>query len=518
MNGYPDFQGALAGVELIFVLTTHRQQMYKKRFAKWGLQKNSKRSIPSNSNSSLCKVNGQKRNASEVHSFIANSPQPSNDDHLRLAFFTSVRTWGSCFFESVQVPSRILPSARHSGGEQSLDINSTFKLSIEMLNRGQGVLAGRLARKGFLLIDEMLALEGPALVWNMLETIHDLVTSRNLRLMHLLLVHLNALVKTRMAANHPLRTILAALGAFASELLHSSSITDKTSTTSDNLRRLFNAADRGTVIRCENFSTAFLSIIEQAWTLNAEILFDRFDHRLFQLYVRVHWDSCSVKLSSAVVAAAKRWFARIISQQHSGDTKGACPAQKLIQITPFAEDRLLERIFTAPEVSSPPRSFGYLHKCSVAALQNSANYIFNKETNSANDTKILLRILAGLVTARTLGEWPANAVRCDSTDTMVSKFSRGHVEVVACALETSRDLHAMGHTPPTLWNTVGKIGPIMNLHEYAGAETDPRAIREMWLLADALVATGEDRKAWEIGQKAYRQLEKLVKDVPCNST
>ncbi|KAK3613091.1 hypothetical protein LTR56_028075, partial [Elasticomyces elasticus] len=46
-------------------------------------------------------------------------------------------------------------------------------------------------------------------------------------------------------------------------------------------------------------------------------------------------------------------------------------------------------------------------------------------------------------------------------------------------------------------DTVGRMRSVVALREDANAETDPRLIREMWLLADALVAAGEHRKAFD---------------------
>ncbi|KAK5738749.1 hypothetical protein LTS12_025492 [Elasticomyces elasticus] len=61
-------------------------------------------------------------------------------------------------------------------------------------------------------------------------------------------------------------------------------------------------------------------------------------------------------------------------------------------------------------------------------------------------------------------------------------------------------------------DTVGRMRSVVALREDANAETDPRLIREMWLLADALVAAGEHRKAFDVRQTVYRRLEDVGKN------
>ena len=112
-----------------------------------------------------------------------------------LMFLASVHSWSLSFYESVQSNDDEAPGlTQHFPPQLTQEMNFTFKLAFDMLDRGHGSLAGRLARKAFLLIEEMLTLDGPALVWNLLEIMHYMVKSNHLQLIRLLLAHLMTLV------------------------------------------------------------------------------------------------------------------------------------------------------------------------------------------------------------------------------------------------------------------------------------------------------------------------------------
>ena len=127
-------------------------------------------------------------------------------------------------------------------------------------------------------------------------------------------------------------------------------------------------------------------------------------------------------------------------------------------------------------------------------LQDYAKSILEQDTASAGNNTVLLRILAGLVTAKVLGEWPASPELLDSGISVTSRISRGQAENVACAVRASIDLNAEYDGLEASFDTVGRMRSMVALREYASAETDPRVIREMWLLEDALAAVGEHQK------------------------
>ena len=492
-----------------------RQQMYKKRFAKWGMQKNSRR-LATSTQTSTTTVSRNSTPSGDL-ALVLISPGFGNEDSLMLMFLSSVRIWSVSFYESVQSSDEGSAPMRQSSPVQSQEMNFTFKLVIDMLNRRQGGWAGRVARKAFLLVEEMLTLEGPALVWNMLEIMHYMVMSHQLQLFRLLLAHLVAMVDGRMSTNHPLPVMLKALGVFVASLPDVTSNSSKSLPTSSSSPRSVDGNEEKTAAESWLFSGAFLSMVCRAWTLNAEILFDNFDHRLFQLYIRIHWDSCSIEPPRAIFSAAKQWLAHVASQQISRTTAKANQTEGLIQIKPFEKDRALQRVFATPMNASPPRNYELLRVSSITVLRDHASSILSKGASSAGDATTLLRILAGLVTAKILEEWPAINGPADMGIDVTSKMSRGQAENLACAIRTSMDFKAERDGLEETLDTVRRLRSVVALREYASADTDPRVIREMWLLENALVAAGGHREALKVKQTAYRRLEDYVQDIPVNS-
>ncbi|KAK4897872.1 hypothetical protein LTR49_027929 [Elasticomyces elasticus] len=488
------------------------QQMYKKRFAKWGTQKNSRRSTTLTLTPLTMEVS-RKSSPSRNRCSVPISRQLSNNDSLVLLFLSSVQIWSVSFYESVDSASA---SIRQFPPELTEETNFTFKLVIDMLNSSQGSLAGRLARKAFLLLEEMVKFDGPALVWNMLEIIHHMVRCNHLQLFQGLLAHLVALVEGQMPKTHPLCAILQALRAFVPtpqslRTTPSSSILNSSPpTVSPGGNEALPASGSSL------FPSAFLFWVERAWTLNAEILFGHFDDRLFQLYSRIHWDSCSIEPPRAIVDATKQWLSHVTLRQISTATAEADQPAGDYQITSFDEDGMLQHQSAPPVKTSPPRDYNKLRASSVGALRHHAENILRRSATSPGDAATLLPILAGLVTAKVLGEWPAATDLLGTGIEVRARISRGQATIVACALRTSMDLNAEYDRFEAPLDTVGRMRSVVALREYANAETDPRLIRELWLLADALVAAGEHRKAFDVRQTVYRRLEEYVQDIPVN--
>ena len=434
-----------------------------------------------------------------------------------LVVHTSVKMWSMSFYESVQSNQVASSLIRPSWPEQGQEMNVTFKLVIDMLNRGQGSLAGRVARKAFSLVEETLRLEGPALMWNMLEIMHFIVTSRHLQLFQMLFTHLMALVDIQMPKNHPLPAILRALRVFIPSLPDLIPTSSNSLPNSSSSPPSLDEHEAKIVAESCLLSGAASYVIKQAWTLNAEILFNHFDHRLFQLYMRIHWDSCSIEPPIAIISASKQWLARIKSQQISTITAKASQTEGLIQITPIEEDKVFQRAFATPNNASPPRNYEVLRVASITALREHASSIFSEGVSSAGSTTTLLRILAVFVTAKIIEDWPATTEPSNTEINVTSRVSRGQAENVADAVRTSMSLDPGYNGLGASLDTVARIQSIVDLRAYSHIETDPRIIREMWLLEDALVACGEHRRASEVQQTAYRRLEKYIQDIPVST-
>lgn len=489
--------------------------MYKKRFAKWGIQKNTRRSA----NSTPTSTTAVKEDFSSPQApySVPVSPQLGSDDSLMLTLLTSVQTWNVSFYESTGSNKEVSPTVQASFPERYHDMNFTFKLMIDMLRRGHGDLAGRMARKAFLLAEETLMLAGPALLWNVLEIMHFMVTSHHLQLFQLLLAHMKALVDVRMSKSHPLPTILRALSELMAGLQGSTSIAQNAQTTLAPRSASIDAKKKVVTIKTCHSHNALLSMIEQAWKLNAEIIFQNFHHRFFQLYLRVHWDTCSIEPPTAIVAAAKQWMALVTPPQVSGINTLKDQFEDYIQITPFEEDRMLQSLLVAPTDSLLPRDYATQRMDSIRTLRDHATSILSKRSSSTGDSSMLLRILAGLVTEKVLEEWCVTSHGSEPNKEITSMVSRGQAGNFACALRTEMYLNNDKQGVETHSDTAGQVRSILALREYAKSGTDPRIVRELWLLEDVLEAAGEYRKASEVKQTAFQRLEQYIQDIPLHS-
>ncbi|KAI8630636.1 hypothetical protein F5Y19DRAFT_483964 [Xylariaceae sp. FL1651] len=449
-------------------------QMYKKRMAKWGFRKYTMRSTAAVRNSRVDDRCNKPSPPGELGSIPTFSGSNHGDD-LKLVFLTSVRTWAAAFFELARTGDRCQTSQQRRSlvvqprSVEIREMNFAFKLVTDLLDRSHGELAGRVARKAFLLVEDLLTLDGPALIWNLLEVMHSMVTLRQQQLYQMLVAHLDAWVSEKIPENHPLSTMLRSL------------------------RRLV-ADPMSTEPSTSSLYLALPSLLEQAWIINAEILFDYFDPELIQLYWCIFWDSCSINLPSPVVDVAVQWLNRI---EALPKTSAAAKA--------YLTDGAL--------MSNP---FGLLHESSIKTLRERRDMIVDKGIDANGDTTALLGILAGLVTAKIVEERLPSMDDSSSiarSETEVTKVPRIQSVIVTCAIMTLADSSIDYGTA----DTVDRLRRIIALRECAKGETDPQVMREMWLLEDALMTAGEHEGAQEVRRESLRRLEKYVQNIPASS-
>ena len=503
--------------------------MYKKRFAKWGFQKNTRRSAaavsPSSTKDQCSQVAKRGTGLSAELESLPASPALGQQDTLMLIFLSSVRLYSTAFFESVPshatslAPFRRQPASYHLRPEQTEEASFTFKLVIELLSRGQGNLAGRMARKAFLLVEDMLTLDGPVMVWNLLQMMHEVIVLRHMQLFRMMLAHLLALVDGRIPTTHPLHAMLYGLRGLVASLASATSTPSSSFATSPLPSPSQSSLTSSDTDESENdvwlLSQSLSSWLEQAWSLNAQILFNHFDYRLFQLYFRIHYDSCSIRPPTVIFDTAKQWLSDTEEEQYTSKAAAnTYGADNLFEFTSIEDDIFQELLVLRKDVS-PPRSYEMLHSNTIAALREKGNSMLCKTFNSG-DTAILLRIVAGLVTARILEEWPAAFARLGVAGDATTQVSRFHASNLASTIRTLTDLDTE-RVGGGLWQSseiVERTRYIVALREYAHGETCPRVVREMWQLEDALVAAGELEEAQEVGQNAFRRLEEYMKDIP----
>ena len=498
--------------------------MYKKRLRKWGFQKNSKRSTSKCQGST---VSNSKPFPQQLLDSPPARPGLGHQESLRVMFLSSVRICSTAFFESVQFDDDFMESL-HQPSERAREFSYALKLVMDLLDHGHGVLAGRTVRKAFLLLEDMMNLEGPALMWNLLEMMHSMLKIHHTRLFQLLLGHLTALTNDQMPKTHPLTAILYGLRElFSSQATlsappsSSSSPGSSSSSSGSSPSSLTDCSHPNNLIDSSLFSDSLLNLIERAWVINAEILFTNFDPRLIQLYSRVHWDSCSIRPPAAIFSTADQWLRSIESRPKFNAFVAAYDAQGNFNSSPVEETKLLQRLLIPRMDKSPPRDYDMLRTSSIAALQDHGASLYEHGTtgieNSNTDTT--LRLLAGLVKAQVLDSYAAiSQIPGSSSSTTVSnRVPRMHAESVACALGILIDLDTTSDSKGVSWDTIERHRAIVALREYARGANDPQVIREMWILEEMLQENGRDGEARIVRDDWVGRLGVYLSDIPVDS-
>lgn len=448
-----------------------RPQMYKKRFAKWGFHKNTK-SQPKGSTSP-----GRPTQ-------LASTPKMSHGDALSLMLSTSVQTWAASFFEhnTSVIPTRQQPqwppTAQAWWTAKAGETGFTFRLVIDLLNRGHGALAGRMARKAFILLEDVLTLEGPALVWNLLDIMHNMLALGQTQLFAMLVRHLVALADGQMMGKtHPLVVILDSLGQLSSGA---------------------------------SLYSGLLFLLEKAWILNAGILFEKFNPRLIMMYSRMDWESCSIAPPLALFGTTDTWIPQIKAEPIVSNTQLDMNNTGGEEID-VGQNNLLQTLLSARTDTSPPQNYEILRSTNMTAIQERSESLLhpiNKTMTFTGNTASLLGMLAGLVTDQVLEG--AGVTKTTMTTAPVPRIHAGNV---ACVIRTLLDLsEAEGKNSPA--DVIERTRAIIALREYAHGETDPQVVRELFSLVDALVAAGECEEAERVEGEVRRRVERYIEEIP----
>ena len=443
--------------------------MYKKRFTKWGFQKNAR---PSRRKS--------RKPASTAHSVplqrkssvdLLMEPRRCSADAQNLSFLNSIKVWSSAFFETTLHNSPcsdldfLVPA--HGSIDQPLDLEQlsfSFRLVAELLRRGYGVPAGRLARKSFLQVENILDFEGPLVTWDLLEILHSIAFLGQTRLFEILVRHISNLARNRFPGTHPLVQMLVSL----QEMMRKSPYGD--------------------------FFQEIMTLIERGWLLNAGFVFSNIHSRFQLMYHRLIWDSKKLRLPPEVPRQMSDWYGALRAEN----------PQAVQAATDFeeADFQHLERIMYASlafptnvgyaQRSQPPANYHALRLGSIADLQRQSEM-------ELVDQNMRLRVLVALMKSgmpnsssrpsSTVGDDDVNDTASYSSEwgTGYDKAPRLHVRVVAfmakVALDTDRDL-GIGENV-----AAEKLRGIIALREYGQGATDPQVVYEFWQLRDCLLYT-----------------------------
>ncbi|KAM0438740.1 hypothetical protein ACHAPT_001498 [Fusarium lateritium] len=464
-------------------------QMYKKRFAKWGFSKNKPRVGARKSqsrDSAVARTQVVKATPERVvHITLPSSLKLGASDLANLEFLSSIQNWSSSFFQSLDVvgyPSPSSPLSRSVSPTQSRvekrydpeGLSFAFKIVIELLKRGKGVLAGRLARKAFLQVEPMLQVEGPLFIWNMMEILYHMALFGQTQLLEMLLLHLTELARNRFTPAHPVM-----------QMLHG-------------LRTLLEGWRKDSL-------PPQATVLEQAWMLNANMLFNNFDPRLLLLYYRLVWDSALVRLPQDRLQDADRWFAMLenkVPRDHS------FVEEMVARIHP-------DLLVFDDDGREPPREYEMLKHTSVSAIQHRSTMDFSEPT-------MKIRILSGLLKSRILAEkntlHPLSDIEADpeasTPEEQPPQLSRFHARIIAYVMKILVEIDLeMGFDTAI---ATDRMRSIIAMREYGQSRIGPQTIHELWQLEDLLQRQGHKAEAVQIRQETYKRLEKYLDDVPIN--
>jgi hypothetical protein len=458
--------------------------MYKKRFAKWGFYKNTRQArVVSTTSQSTSKRRSDTPHQSPsklsnriTQPLIPLTPVLGPLDRVNLTFLINIRTWCCAFFEAVGTShhtsggstqlSLLLPYTNHTAPYDAEQISHSFKLIADLLVRGQGILAGRLARKAFLQVERILLLEGPLFIWNLLEMLHSIVEFKQVRLFEMLLLHLLSLARSHYSDNHSIVQMLRSLWTLCK-------------TYPDGLMQQLPTA------------------LEQGWLLNAEIVLGNFNERFLLLYYRLIWDSVLIKLVRDKLRDVDTWFSLVKTKLPMEEIKeGAARIHPVVDFAPDASSAL-------------PADYEILKTESLHAIHERLRWESSEPTNR-------FRILSALTKSRIFNDDEGGDEIDNSNRTAVvhvrDKVPRLHVRTLAYVMKVLMEIDLDNGGDKGV--AIKRMKSTIALREYGQGAADPQVIFEMWRLQHLLVEEGRFQEAAETGREAHRRLEQYLEDIP----
>ena len=253
--------------------------MYKKRLKKWNIRKRAYRnSQPSTTSSTPAPTPGPiNQDDAEVEEEVLRAPHSQQPDVSLVRpssigpyagleiVLGSVFSWSQSKLETHCITSdpmsKYLANPNQPPIQDSRTMYRTFELVFDLWRHGNGNLAGMAARKGFFVLEYVLADDHPDLVWHILDTIYDMVGLGHIQLLGIFLEHGAVLAHRQLPAQHPLLRILG------------------------ELRKCDYQTDQGRQFVCH--------LLRQAWLRNVDILSERIGSIVPQhlwLYEQLIWD------------------------------------------------------------------------------------------------------------------------------------------------------------------------------------------------------------------------------------
>lgn len=414
------------------------------------------------------------------------TPKSARLDVVNVILLTSIRTWSYSFFEAVgqshNTPadestqlSLLLPYTEHTEPYDAEQTSFSFKLIAELLGRDQGLLAGRLARKAFLQVEEILMLEGPVFIWNLLEILHSIVQSKQVQLFEMILIHLLRLARSHYSDQHSIV-----------RMLHS-------------LWSLYRTYPDGAMQR-------LLEVLEQGWLLNAEIVLSNLNERFLLLYYRLIWDSVLIKLARSKLRDTDSWFSRVISKVPVGAMEdGAAHIYASVEATLDTSGGL-------------PADYDIIRTESIDAIHERSRWDYLEPSSR-------FRVQSALIKSRILDdrEGIQNKLSSGVTDEIDNgrrnarvdvpgKVPRLHARILAYVMKVLMEIDIDNEVNNGV--VIERLNNTIALREYGQGVADPQVICEMWQLQQLLVQEDRLQEAAQIGQDAQGRLDHYLRDIP----
>ena len=431
-------------------------------------------------------------------------------------FLTSVRAWGAAFFETASNPSGLHVSVPQPSIVPPLvlldtkDMGIAFKLVDDLLKRGHGDLAGRLARKAFILAESILTIaEGPVLMWNLLEMMHHMVTVRHAQLFHVLLAHLTALAEAQMTKTHPLPSLLRSLRGIIAVRITSDQTKKGVSAPSSAISTTRSTGfQESSAAWAHRYPSRDLSILlERAWTVNAQRIFDHFDPRLMYCYGALNCFSCSIQPPAAILGAMDKWI-------------GETAANRLL-CAPYESrgPEIRTQGHPYPVVDAMmPEEYQELCARTMTMLRDRKDSNAHTLSSLTKDNSMWLPIMAWLTASKVLEDWPGAPGTVITIDTVSGELAHLYASNCASALEISININAGndGGGPRAPLDAVERIRSLVTLRKYSSGEINPQVVRDMLLLQDALNALGQYQESQLVERDAHHRIELYISDVSVN--
>ncbi|KAF4343707.1 hypothetical protein FBEOM_2294 [Fusarium beomiforme] len=447
-------------------------QMYKKRFTKWGFYKNKQRNTETvrKNKTQAGKYTPQtqkKKRQSDTQCQrepMILCPKQSHLETASLEFLTSIHGWSSLFFESLATEGLHLQNIHPSQRTAKINrydpegLSFAFRTIVELIQRGQGTLAGRLTRKAFLDIEPMLHVEAPLFIWNVLEIMYHMARLGQTQLLGMLLTQLIELASNLHDTTHPVIKMLKSL-------------------------------QKAVYFWQKDAALEKMPLLEQAWALNADIICRNSDSRLLVMYYRLIWESSCIKLRMEQLEGLDKWFSAVESK---------IPHKEYS----FQQDILYSDPMTTDEAMLP-KDYEITKNLCVSAIQHRCTMRFG-ESNMAS----LVRL--GLLKSRVLEELKGHPSDAKS---QMQSYARFQARVTAYLIKVLIDVDTeLGLDVDVADRMRNKIA----MREFGYSSTAPQVIHDMWQLEDFLRRRGQEAEAEDIRRETYKRLEEYVNQVPVN--